>query len=162
MSPTNPVVTSDLSTPPGSSSAPAEPPRGVPPARLCIFPPQSSLGLASVCSQRCHGGAESYGARMDNYPGVKPTLRCNERHGSKSKGPLELWKREPSQSSQPSLFPRWLCTPQGLSHDQTVESGTRISRESIKTHMHVFPLETQCPQLCNFILTFVCRVSPAV
>ncbi len=75
------MVTSDLSTPPGSSSAPAETPRGGPPARLCCFSPQSSLGLASVCSQPVLGGAESCGALMDNYPGVKPTLRCNEQYG---------------------------------------------------------------------------------
>lgn len=48
---TNPVVTSDLSTPPGSISAPAEHPRGGPPARLCCFPPRSSLSLAPACSQ---------------------------------------------------------------------------------------------------------------
>lgn len=42
---TNPVVTSDLSTRPGSSSAPAEPPRGGPPARLCCFPHPQQRGL---------------------------------------------------------------------------------------------------------------------
>lgn len=160
---TNPVVTSDPSTLPGSSSAPTEPPRGGPPARLCCFPPQSSLVLASVRSQPGLGGAESCGARMDNHPGVKPTLRCNERHGrGEAKGPLEVWRRECSQSSQPSLFPHRLCTPQGLSHHQTMESGTR-SRQSMKTHTHthISLLETQCPKLCSFILTFTCRASPA-
>lgn len=48
---TNPVVTSDLSTPRSSISTPAEHPRGGPPAWLCFFPPRSSLGLAPLCSQ---------------------------------------------------------------------------------------------------------------
>lgn len=48
---------------------------------------------------------------------------------SGSKGLLEVWKRECSQSSQPSLFPRRLYTPEGLSHDPTVKNrGQEVGR----------------------------------
>lgn len=79
VSPTNPVVNRDPSTPPGSSSAPAEPPpeEDLQPSSAAL-PLQSSRGLAHVRSQPGLGGAESCGAWMDNYPA---TLRCNEWHG---------------------------------------------------------------------------------
>lgn len=139
---TNPVVTSDLSTPSGSRSAPAEPPRGGPPEPGSAAPiPKAERAWPPCAASLAFGwwGAEICGTWMDNHPA---TLRCNEgyvREGNKA--PLEVLKREWSQTSQPSLFSHQLCTSQGLSHKHTMESGTRNRGENKmeKKTSHTFP-----------------------
>lgn len=141
------MVTSDISPPPGSSSAPAEPPRGGPPTQLCCFPPQSRQSLAPVYSQTGFGGSVSCKAWMDNYPGVKPTSRCNEWQGSggaKPPGGMEKGV-EPEEPAKP------VSTAALHTAGPITRSNHRIKakkRGECKTHTH-FPIRdmTSPPQL---------------
>lgn len=126
---TNPVVTSDLSTLPGFSSATAEPPRERPPARLCCFLPHSSLVLASVCSQPGLGGVENCGAWMENYPGFEPTLRCNERHGrGVAKAPWRCGKGRVARTVSQACFHTGSVHPRACHMIKPWNQGQEVGR----------------------------------
>lgn len=133
---TSPMVTGDLSAPPVSNSSPTEPPRGRPPARIRCFPLQKQPGLGPCMQPAWPWGSWELWSMEGYLSRGKAHLEVQWAAWERgNKCPLELLEGEWGQSSQPSLFPYWLHTPRGMSHDQTMESGTR-SKDSIKTHTH--------------------------
>lgn len=129
---THPVVASDLPAPPGTSSAPCRAPRG---ARLGCFLPRKQPGLG--LSQQPD---RPEGSQRATEHGVHPASRGKTPPWGAKSG--EKWEQRPpwrygkgsaASALSQSCFHAAPKAPEGLSHDQTVESGTR-SRENIKTH----------------------------
>lgn len=141
---------------------PAEPLEGDFLARLGCFLPRKQPGLGLSQQPDRPEGSQ----RATEHGGHPASRGKTPPWGAKSG---EKWERRPpwrygkgsaASALSQSCFHAAPKAPEGPSHDQTVESGTR-SRENIKTHSF-FPIRGKMSPCCSSIRTFICRVSPAV